>query len=445
MSDLSSSLSKRGDGLASAVNVAPHAFIVQSVHSAMDARVCDEGKPEVRRRHWGRGMPAAGVFLAALLDANPALSQDYFFDVAGGGVFVGYGLGSGGGSVTWGVEAYTSRSDDVDGCSSQERTAWGPLARFTLQGLSRPLFSLGAHVGKETERAVLGLNLEGGITLGFPRGLEADAVLSPFSAVGADIVVVDLYTRHYWLLDTYPIGLSFRPIPTYGFAGSCVEGRPQRDDAGCRSATIGAPQRRTHSHAERLASDFADAACEEYESVPALLRLVTELAFVGAPRSLIERARRAVDDELRHTSICTALARRAGWRGFTPPVPVAVQRNPLSGRAGVERLALESWLDGCLGEGLAAALAADDAALARDPGLATARAVIAEDEQRHAELAWDILQWCHEQHPSVGELLRTVRDAPVTVPARRTGELRRREGIAQRHRMDCRRRLAALL
>jgi hypothetical protein len=54
---------------------------------------------------------------------------------------------------------------------------------------------------------------------------------------------------------------------------------------------------------------------------------------------------------------------------------------------------VESWLDGCLGEGAAAKRAAREVLVARDARTRAVWARIAEDESRHAELAWDILGW----------------------------------------------------
>ena len=48
------------------------------------------------------------------------------------------------------------------------------------------------------------------------------------------------------------------------------------------------------------------------------------------------------------------------------------------------RLATESWLDGCLGEGIAAARAARAASLASDPAALRVQRTIASDEARHA-------------------------------------------------------------
>ena len=57
------------------------------------------------------------------------------------------------------------------------------------------------------------------------------------------------------------------------------------------------------------------------------------------------------------------------------------------------RLAIGLLVDGCLGEGVAADVAAG-ARSARDPAIRTVLEMIASDEATHAELGWDVLAWC---------------------------------------------------
>jgi len=72
---------------------------------------------------------------------------------------------------------------------------------------------------------------------------------------------------------------------------------------------------------------------------------------------------------------------------------VTSARPLLAGQAALVRLAIESWVDGCLGEGAAAACAAQEATSTTRPDIRSTQQRIAQDEARHAELAWDVLQW----------------------------------------------------
>src|SRR6185369_673491 len=78
---------------------------------------------------------------------------------------------------------------------------------------------------------------------------------------------------------------------------------------------------------------------------------------------------------------------------IAPPPPKVVRREDA-----LARLAVESFQDGCLGEGVAAASAR------RSRG--AVNAMIARDEQRHADLAWSVLAFClAEGGPAVREVV----------------------------------------
>jgi hypothetical protein len=123
--------------------------------------------------------------------------------------------------------------------------------------------------------------------------------------------------------------------------------------------------------------------------VPAFLQLAAELLAHDAPLSLVERALDAACDEVRHASACAAMASRLLGYHVWPTLPELRSRPTPS----LVRLAVESWLDGCLGEGAAAKRAARDALAAGEGRTRGVWARIAEDESRHAELGWDILGW----------------------------------------------------
>jgi hypothetical protein len=121
--------------------------------------------------------------------------------------------------------------------------------------------------------------------------------------------------------------------------------------------------------------------------------LAEELLIAGAPLELAERATDAAADELEHTRACAQLASR--WIGtpVRPALPRYARRPALTGDAAVQRLAVESWTDGCMAEGIAARQAAHAARIAREPDAERLQHRIASDERRHAELAWSILEW----------------------------------------------------
>ncbi|HKP64571.1 MAG TPA: hypothetical protein VJV78_47875, partial [Polyangiales bacterium] len=87
-------------------------------------------------------------------------------------------------------------------------------------------------------------------------------------------------------------------------------------------------------------------------------------------------------------------------------------------RAGLVRLAVESWLDGCLAEGCAARQAKRAAELAEQGAAQQLQRRIAADEQRHADLAWDTLAWTLSQAgDEIRAALELLRDHRAAAPA----------------------------
>lgn len=140
-----------------------------------------------------------------------------------------------------------------------------------------------------------------------------------------------------------------------------------------------------------LANAFTCDALLEHASVGTYARFALELLAVGAPAPLVAAAHRAALDEVTHARLCFALAqtyRSAPVR----PSPVPFHRT-LSVTSDLAELAAETAREGCIGETLAAIVAAEQLMGATDPAVRRALAVIARDEARHAELAWRTVVW----------------------------------------------------
>ncbi|MFT3924075.1 MAG: ferritin-like domain-containing protein [Myxococcales bacterium] len=135
-----------------------------------------------------------------------------------------------------------------------------------------------------------------------------------------------------------------------------------------------------------LARFFAHAAHLEAASVPAFATIAAELEALGAPSDLVAKARRAQEDELEHARLMDAIAARFG----AEPTPLEVGERPL--RNAFE-LALDNALEGCVHETFAALLATFQSWHAEDPEIRATMARIAQDETRHAGLAWQLSEW----------------------------------------------------
>jgi hypothetical protein len=136
-----------------------------------------------------------------------------------------------------------------------------------------------------------------------------------------------------------------------------------------------------------VAAHFARSAELEAASVHAFELLERELVAHGAPRSFALRSRRAARDEVRHARDVARLARSLGGK---PSKPCVV---PLAEVRSLEAIALENAVEGCVRETYGALVAQHQAARARSPVVRRLYARIAEDETRHAALAWDVARW----------------------------------------------------
>jgi hypothetical protein len=162
--------------------------------------------------------------------------------------------------------------------------------------------------------------------------------------------------------------------------------------------------------ASGLAEAWTRDALLEHASVASFGRFALELLGAGAPPSLVADAHRAALDEVQHARLCFGLASAYAGEDIGPGAfdfgrGVAVE-------ADLADIAVRTFLEGCAGETFGAVLAAEALAAATDPAVRAVLAVIAEDEARHAELAWRAVAWAVEAGGApVREALRDALDA----------------------------------
>jgi len=173
--------------------------------------------------------------------------------------------------------------------------------------------------------------------------------------------------------------------------GSAVGGRPLREGERLLLPELVLSRRRPGSSLRlgARAQRWAEDARAEQASVPAFLRLAEELGAHGAAE-LAMRARLAAWEEARHARACLAVAESESGLSFElGSVPLPATREP-----DLATLAVESVIEGYVGEGEAAALARAELRSERAPLARRALTLIAREEQAHAELARDVLRFC---------------------------------------------------
>ena len=310
--------------------------------------------------------------------------------MVGAGVFVGYTFGGERG-IDWGVEGFATRHfRQFAACGDNgARSGFGPLLRVSMLNTSRVAFTGAGHVGAEALRSFVAADLELGGTVALTG---AGPLGSVHTGITLESIMFNVYARQEWLLPSYSIGGGARFFPTLGSPGFCDVGRAFRDNAG-----------NARSHAARAGARFdmrcpdaarwATRARHECGSILAFLQLALELLEEDAPLALVARAVRCAEQELSHTWAAAALASRFGRARVVARSPAARFRPRLPRRRQLARLARESWVDGCLNEGLAALVASEEAREATDAEVARISYKIAREEAEHAALAFDVLRW----------------------------------------------------
>jgi hypothetical protein len=143
-----------------------------------------------------------------------------------------------------------------------------------------------------------------------------------------------------------------------------------------------------------LAEHYSKLGLMEHASVAAFARFMLELMSLGAPATLLELTRAALNDEILHAKLCFGLASAYAERAVGPG-PLAVD-GALERRSHAEILQA-ALLEACVGETIAAAEASVSGEHAQDPEVRAVFERIARDEARHAELGWAFIRWALER------------------------------------------------
>jgi hypothetical protein len=144
-----------------------------------------------------------------------------------------------------------------------------------------------------------------------------------------------------------------------------------------------------------------------------------ELMALGAPPELVIDACRAQADEVKHAFDCFSIASAFTGRTFGPG---ALDINgALEGAPTPKNLLIQTILDGCINETLAAAEAAWLSEQCSIVPITNVLKKIASDETRHAALAWKTIRWILEKHPELATVAKeTFESARPNQPSNNT-------------------------
>ncbi|NUP06780.1 MAG: ferritin-like domain-containing protein [Polyangiaceae bacterium] len=187
--------------------------------------------------------------------------------------------------------------------------------------------------------------------------------------------------------------------------------RPEWTEDTGRFLAAGAPSEERRAAARA----WIDDALLEHASAAEFARLSLSLLALGAPPELVRQAHEAALDELRHATIAFSIASDLEGAPVGPgTLPVERSRVDTDFVSLVEAC----LLDGCIGEMLASLEAATAAEHCDVPTIREALTSIADDEAKHAGLAYAIVTWALEAAPlearrTIAGMLQTVRAALV--------------------------------
>lgn len=159
-----------------------------------------------------------------------------------------------------------------------------------------------------------------------------------------------------------------------------------------------------------LAAWWLETAADEHASVAAFARAAMQLMALGAPADLLLETTAAQADEVAHARLAYGVAGALLGRAVGPGALDV--RGALDGRVDAASVLRDVLVGGAVGEAFAAARARAAAEAAVDPAVKALLLRIADEEARHAALAWKTARWLLETRPG----LRAVAEAALATP-----------------------------
>ena len=144
----------------------------------------------------------------------------------------------------------------------------------------------------------------------------------------------------------------------------------------------------------------------EHAAIAAFERATLELMAMAAPPGLLGEVQTAAAEEIDHAKRCFGLAARFSGLDREPGPLISLEPRVRGlAKAGSDgsglredwiRLALDTFVEGCVGETIATLIARRGQRRCEDPASHAVLGVIVDDESRHAGLAWQTIAWILE-------------------------------------------------
>ena len=141
----------------------------------------------------------------------------------------------------------------------------------------------------------------------------------------------------------------------------------------------------------------------EHASVASFARHTLQLMSLGAPSELLIASQAASIDEIKHAKMCYSLA---SIFINTDISPESLDVEESLGDLDVKSIIKSVIREGCIEETLAAIEAHFRANHSEDLEIKQVLNEIAEDEMKHAQLAWDTIAWISKQYPDYEKFIK---------------------------------------
>ena len=235
------------------------------------------------------------------------------------------------------------------------------------------------------------------------------------------VVTLNTQSNNFHLFKPYSI-LVDKPFPDTSTFPTYVVGRPFTVDGNSRT-TVSKVQENFHFHGSNSwKMDLSPSKSEnnasynheiglywlqqaeaEHASVASFARYTLQLMSLGAPSELLRASQAASIDEIKHAKMCYSFASIFLDTDIVP--------ESLNVDGSLDNLDLKSIIksvirEGCIEETLAAIEAHYRAHHATDLEVKQVLEEIAVDETRHAQLAWDTINWISKKYPEHGNFVK---------------------------------------
>ena len=199
------------------------------------------------------------------------------------------------------------------------------------------------------------------------------------------------------LIDFGVYGRPFRVRESFRTAKSekSIFGRTDNVNSWTMDQTISIMDNNTYNH--EIGIQWLQQAEAEHASVASFARHTLQLMSIGAPSELLHRSQAASIDEIKHAKMCYGFASIFLDQDMNP--------GSLDVENSLEKVEIKDIIqsvihEGCIEESLAAIEAHFRAKIAEDFAIKTTLKEIADDETKHAKLAWDTITWILRNNPS---------------------------------------------